>query len=414
MAAAHRILFVDDEVSILDGLKNLLHKQRHLWNMVFSASGEAALAELEKAPFDVIVSDMRMPGMDGAALLTAVKAAYPDVARIILSGQAEREAVIRALPVAHQFLSKPCDGESLRVVIERACRLQRLLTDGAIRTAIGKLDALPSAAATYQDLTQALADPNVGLGTVAAIVERDPAMSAKVLQLVNSAYFGLAQRVTSVSQAMVYLGADTMKGLVLTSQVFALAERARIPGLSIDALQQHSLMTARLAKRLVVNQRVGDDAFTAGLLHDIGQVALGVSMPEVYADILKAARECPLHEAEHARLGVSHAEVGAYLLGFWGLPFTVVEAVAYHHRPSAVDAGDREVLAAVHVADTLVDADDSEPGLTQGLDIAFLEASGWTSAVPRAREWSSAARLIQDTGQAHRTMAEPSRTRGGR
>src|SRR5689334_13318739 len=253
MGTAHRILFVDDEASILDGLQNLLHKQRHLWHMVFSQSGEAALAELQKAPFDVIVSDMRMPGMDGATLLAAVKDSYPNVARIVLSGQAERDALIKALPIAHQFLSKPCDGEMLRVVIERACRLQRLLTDETIRTAIGKLDALPSAATTYSDLTQALASPDVGLTTVAAVVERDPAMAAKVLQLVNSAYFGLSQRITSVAQAMVYLGADTMKGLVLTSQVFALAEQKQVQGLSVDALQEHSLMTARLAKRLVVN-----------------------------------------------------------------------------------------------------------------------------------------------------------------
>jgi len=413
MGAAHRILFVDDEVSILDGLQNLLHKQRHLWHMVFSQSGEAALAELEKAPFDVIVSDMRMPGMDGATLLTAVKDAYPNVARIVLSGQAEREAVIKALPVAHQFLSKPCDGEMLRVVIERACRLQRLLTDETIRTAIRKLDALPSAAATYHDLTKALANPDVGLTTVAAVVERDPSMSAKVLQLVNSAYFGLSQRITSVAQAMVYLGSDTMKGLVLTSQVFSLAEKRQLPGLSVDALQEHSLMTGRLAKRLIVNQRVADEAFTAGLLHDIGQIALSVSIPDTYADILRTSRDRPLHEAEQERLGVSHAEVGAYLLGVWGLPFIVVEAVAYHHRPSAVEAGDREVLAAVHVADTIVEAGCADGSATSGLDLAFLEASGWAAAVPKAREWSAAAQFIQAPGPTRTSPGQPSRPRSG-
>ena len=238
-------------------------------------------------------------------------------------------------------------------------------------------------------------------------------MAAKVLQLVNSAYFGLAQRVTSVAQAMVYLGADTMKGLVLTSQVFALAERRQLPGLSVDALQEHSLMTARLAKRLVVNQRVADDAFTAGLLHDIGQIALSVSMPETYAEILRTSRERPLHEAERERLGVSHAEVGAYLLGVWGLPFSVVEAVAYHHRPGAVEAGDREVLAAVHVADSLVEAGDSATSATAGVDVAFLEASGWTSALPKAREWSAAARFIHDPDPDRRSPGQPSRPRSG-
>jgi putative nucleotidyltransferase with HDIG domain len=385
----HRILFVDDELSILEGLQNLLRKQRHVWDMVFSLGGEAALAELQKGPFDVIVSDMRMPGMDGATLLTAVRDAYPNVARIVLSGQAERESLARALPVAHQFLSKPCDGEVLKVVIERACRLQKLLQDDSVRRAVGRLEALPSAARIYRELTEALAGPEVGLAQVAAIVERDPAMSAKVLQLVNSAYFGLAQHVTSATQAMIYLGAETMRGLVLTSQVFSLVDRPGSSELSLEQLQQHSLLTARLAKRLAARQQVAEEAFTAGLLHDIGQVALAVSMRDPYAAVLRETRATrrPLHAVEAERLGVTHAAVGAYLLGVWGLPFSVVEAVAYHHQPSLVEAGDRDVLAAVHLADTLVEAADGEAP-TDGLDLPFLEASGWTAAVPKAREWT--------------------------
>jgi putative nucleotidyltransferase with HDIG domain len=404
MGIPHRILFVDDEVSILDGLQNLLHKQRHMWDMVFSVGGEAALAELEKGPFDVIISDMRMPGMDGAALLTAVKEAYPNVARIVLSGQAEREALVRALPVAHQFLSKPCDADVLRIVIERACRLQKLLQDETIREAVGKLDALPSAARAYRELTEALSDPDVGLARVAAIVERDPAMSAKVLQLVNSAYFGLARRVTSIAQAMMYLGSDTMKGLVLTSQVFSLIETRPVAGLSVERLQEHSLMTARLAKRLVAEPRMADEAFTAALLHDIGQIALAVSLRDRFAEILRDARtsQRPIQDVEYERLGVSHAEVGAYLLGVWGLPFPVVEAVAYHHRPGLVEAGDRGILAAVHLADTLVEAGDDDPDVTPGLDLAFLQASGWAAAVPKARELTATARLAASAAGSRR------------
>ncbi|MEO8482061.1 MAG: HDOD domain-containing protein, partial [Acidobacteriota bacterium] len=193
----------------------------------------------------------------------------------------------------------------------------------------------------------------------------------------------------------------------------ALAERRQLPGLSVDLLQEHSLMTARLAKRLVVNQRVADDAFTAGLLHDIGQIVLSVSMPDRYAEVLRTSRQRPLHEAEQEQLGVSHAEVGAYLLGVWGLPFSVVEAVAYHHRPSAVEAGDREVLAAVHVADTLVEAGDAAGSPTVGVDLAFLEASGWASALPKAREWSAATRFIEDREPARRSPGHPSRPRSG-
>ena len=160
-------------------------------------------------------------------------------------------------------------------------------------------------------------------------------------------------------------------------------------------------MTGRLAKRLIVNQRVADEAFTAGLLHDIGQIALSVSIPDTYADILRTSRDRPLHEAEQERLGV------------WGLPFIVVEAVAYHHRPSAVEAGDREVLAAVHVADTIVEAGCADGSATSGLDLAFLEASGWAAAVPKAREWSAAAQFIQAPGPTRTSPGQPSRPRSG-
>jgi DNA-binding NtrC family response regulator len=114
-----RILFVDDDQDILAGLRNRLRAQRSRWDMVFVQSGYEALEELELASFDVVVSDMRMPLMDGAELLAQVKDRHPDVARIVLSGDAERDAVQRALPIVHQFLTKPCDGNVLRAAIEQ-------------------------------------------------------------------------------------------------------------------------------------------------------------------------------------------------------------------------------------------------------------------------------------------------------
>jgi DNA-binding NtrC family response regulator len=163
MAGMKHILFVDDEQQILDGLKDLLRKQRKQWTMVFALGGEAALRELQQQPFDVVVSDMRMPGMDGATLLTRVKELYPSSARIILSGHAERDSIVRALPVAHQFLNKPCDAALLRMVVERACELQRLLQNEKIRCLIGKLDKLPSVPHTYWELTRVAALPDVAL-----------------------------------------------------------------------------------------------------------------------------------------------------------------------------------------------------------------------------------------------------------
>src|SRR5262245_4158883 len=164
-----RILFVDDDQSILDGLRNLLWKYRREMKMAFALGGEDALGQLAKGPFDVIVSDMRMPGMDGATLLQKVKEEYPDVVRIVLSGHAEQEAIFRALPIAHQFLSKPCDADKLCNVIESACRLHTLLNDESVRKAVGKIEKLPSLETTYHELSQAMLRSDASAQTVARI-----------------------------------------------------------------------------------------------------------------------------------------------------------------------------------------------------------------------------------------------------
>lgn len=360
--ARKRILFVDDEPAVLGGLENLLRKDRQRWELLFAVGAENALEEMKKAPVDVVVSDMCMPRMDGAALLAKVKADYPTTARLVLSGHAERELVLRALPVAHQYLSKPCEVTVLRVAIERTCELHRLLEDDAIRRAIGKLERLPSGSQTYAALTEVASDPRAGIADVAAIVQRDPAMSVKVLQLVNSAYFGCAQRVVSIQDALRYLGIELVKGLSLTAHVFDMLEMKAVPGFSVEKLQSHSILTARIAKRLIDDPRRGEEAFTAALVHDVGKMIIATGFPEQFGQIVREVRETgkPFHDVEKEIVGVTHAEVGAYLLGVWGLPFSIVESVAFHHRPRSVSAGPCDVIAAVHLADALVKAAETE------------------------------------------------------
>ena len=388
-----RILFVDDEPHVLDGLQDQLRKQRKVWQMVFALGGEQALAELECAPFDVVVSDMKMPGLDGAQLLARIKAEHPAAARIILSGYAERDAVINALPVAHQFLSKPCSVDVLREVVERACSLQTLLRDERVRCAIGKLDRLPSVPQTYWDLTQSIADSNTSLGQVVEIVERDGAMAAKILQLVNSAYFAVAQKQTSLAAAVAYLGTDLLRALTLTAHVFTSSANG-LPGFDLEGLQNHSLRVARLAKRFFDDKTRANEAFTAAVVHDIGKIVLASADPERYAGVLGGNHGSM--QREHAKevevLGVGHAEVGAYLLGLWGLPLCIVEAVAYHHRPESLASS--ELLCALHVADALAhetEATRNDP--TEGLlAVEAVEASPWGAKLPKWRGYAEAER----------------------
>jgi HD-like signal output (HDOD) protein len=395
-----RILFVDDDTNVLQGLQNLLRKQRRQWEMVFAPGGAEALGELERAPFDVIVSDMRMPGMDGADLLQQVRDRYPRVARIVLSGHAEREAVLRALPVAQQFLAKPCEADALRVVIERTCNVQSLLGSEAVRAAAGQLDRLPSVPSLYRELTSAISKPGTGTREIAQIVEHDPSMSAKLLQLVNSAYFGLAQAATSVQQAIAYLGLELLRGLVLSMQLFSTAA-GELP-LSLERLQSHAVLTARVAQRLLPDRQRAQEAFTAAIVHDIGKIVLALGVPEEYRRICAelAASKQASSAVERAVLGTTHGEAGAYLLGTWGLPYPIVEAVAYHHQPAMVAEGPREVLAAVHTADALVDEamGDKDIDRDGGIDHQFLEKAGFAGELVR---WRSIAQdVVQKAARA--------------
>jgi HD-like signal output (HDOD) protein/CheY-like chemotaxis protein len=351
-----RILFVDDEPKVLEALRRMLRPQRNTWDMAFAPGGEAALALMEASPFDVVVSDMRMPVMDGAALLCRVRELYPQMVRIVLSGHTELSTALRVVPVAHQFLAKPCDPEMLRVAIERACHLKALLNDEPIRRTVAALGDLPSVPRTYEALTQALADPDTPLQKVSNIVEQDVGVSAKVLQLVNSAFFGVAHSVTNIQSAVSYLGINTLKNLVLSVEIFrAFKPQRDLPGFSLEKLQRHAQLTAHIAARLPVPKHLADIAVVAGMLHDIGKLILAWKLSEHFEKVLSEARDvgCPVYEVEERVDGFSHAEIGAYLLGLWGIPYSVVEGVALHHGPNRVPHENFDVVSAVYVANLL-------------------------------------------------------------
>jgi putative nucleotidyltransferase with HDIG domain len=339
--------------------------------MVFACGADEALAHCEKGGFDVVVSDMRMPGMDGAELLRRVRERWPTSIRIVLSGHADRGAVIRAIPVAHQYLSKPCDAEVLRSTIARACTLRGLLADDALRKLVGGIDKLPSVSKVYLELAATLADDKASIQDVVRIVERDPAMCLKLLQIVNSAYFGLARRVTAMRDAVSYLGLDLVKALALAADVFARAESASgVSSALLGEVQQHSMRVARVARALAPAD--ADDAFMSGMLHDVGRVVLALAEPE---SKVAGAGSADLHECERSRLGVTHAEVGAYVLGSWGVPLKIVEAVAGHHDPGRLSAS-LDTVTVLHVADALVGRLDGGGTEHAVLDEAHLDSLG--------------------------------------
>ncbi|MES2642661.1 MAG: response regulator [Myxococcota bacterium] len=384
-----RILFVDDEQAILDSLRDLLRPQRKVWQMSFARTGEEALKVLETEPYDVVVSDMRMPRMDGATLLREVKERYPRVVRIVLSGHTEMEAALRTVPIAHQFLGKPCEADRLRSVIQRTCDLQDLLHDENLRRRVGQITALPSAPRIYVALTKALVDPEVSLRDVAAILEKDMAMSAKVLQVVNSAFFGLPRRLSSLLEAVSYLGISVIKNLVLSMEAFReLRGGEAAKGFDVDRVQRQCFVTGRIAQRMLPDRRDAQDAFVAGTLHELGTLILATREPLAFAtvDAEATARGVPRHVVEREQGGVSHAEVGAYLIGLWGLPYGIAEAVAHHHDPMRLEPTRFGVAEAVHCASALAIEAIGLPGVQEVPEPRLVERLDLGGSLPAWRE----------------------------
>lgn len=390
------ILFVDDDEYLLDGLRDALRPQRKRWAMTFVPSGPAALAVLEAQPHNVIVSDLRMPGMDGAALLARVRELDAAAVRIVLSGQAELEMLARAAGVAHRLMAKPCEIDDLVELIDRSCALQELIMRVEARRRRGGSSSLPSVPRMYARLTELLASGDATAQDAAAIVEEDIALAAKVLQLANSAYFGRRQTVSRLRDAVAYLGLDALRALALSAAVFQeFKVDPPIAGFDIEALQHHSTRVARLAEAIAAEQGSKQDAFAAGLLHDVGLLVLAVEDPDTLAETIARAHQeqRPYDEVEKERNFCGHAEIGAHVLALWGLPHTVTDAVARHHHPPPPGAP-FDTTAMTYIANALVWETESklspEVPPAPGLDAEYAQRAGIGSSVARWRELANA------------------------
>lgn len=351
-----RILFVEGQAATLAGLQDRLRPLQALWQMRFANSGAMAMSALLAQPFDAIITDMRLPDMDGARLLAEVQSQHPDLLRFVWSTDPRRYGALHALPVAHQMLSKNCPLEQLRGILERSHALQQRLMAPAVRRTLAQLKSLPALPQVYTRLSEALESPTVNSAGIAAILEQDVGMTARILQMANSAYFPAVRKVTHVKDAVTKLGMLSLRGVVLTLDLFrAASARDLPPGFSLDDLQRHSLLVGQTAAGMLEDPVERQTAFSAGMLHDIGYLLFATGLPKEWAAVrARAVQERrPLHELETELLGCSHAEIGGRVLALWGLPNPLVEAVTYHHRPAASGQKHFGVVAAVHVANAL-------------------------------------------------------------
>ena len=388
-----RLLFVDDERMILDGLRRALHGMRGEWEMIFVDSPFIALETLATQPFDAIITDMRMPGMDGAELLERVKELHGDMVRIVLSGQSSKEAILRSIAPAHQFLAKPCNVEELKSRLRRAFATRDPLHNPALESVVSRLRTLPSLPALHDELTAALESEDTSRVTIEQIVSKDAAMAAKILQLANSAFIGAHGSVSSLREAVSLIGAEMVRSLALSIHVISMFDSKSQVAQFLPGLWEHSLLVASLAKGIALVQTgkksVAEESFSAGLLHDVGKIVLFAEMPDEYRKVLERIDGLTrsLHPLECEFIGCSHEQVGAYLIGIWGLPTSIVGPVEFHSRPTAAGKSEFTAITAVHCADAIASESDPLPlNHDVELDVAHLRTIGLADEEARWRD----------------------------
>jgi len=351
-----RILLVDDEPNVLAALRRMLHMRRPQWDIVTADNGPDALSVMQLQPADVVISDVFMPGMDGAELLGIIRLQWPGSIRIALSGQVGLTQVIESIRCVHQYVAKPCENDTLISKIELVISCKDFMLDIKMQELVSSIETLPTVPDVYLAIQQELAKPDSGLDAIAKLIARDMALVAKILAVVNSPYFALGRKVQSITQAISLLGLDTIRALVLSSHLITSYEASASTALSLHDLNEHSCRVAAICR--ILGQHLGlprsdiSRCAMAALLHDIGKLILATCFPTQFQEAIDMLMRTamPLCEAERIIFGTTHAELGAYLLALWGLEVDLVQAIARHHRPSNLD---NSIQMLLHVADVM-------------------------------------------------------------
>jgi HD-like signal output (HDOD) protein len=352
-----QILFVDDEPHILQEMEQSEHSFNEEWNMQFVKSGQEALEVMTRQKIDVLISDMQMLNMNGAELLEEVKSSYPNVVRIIVSEPSDEEVALKLTTTAHQFLSKPCDAASFTDTIQKAISRRDLLKSEHLSQVISQIGSLPSLPTLYTQIIERLNKEDASLMDIAVIIKKDVSMTAEILKLINSSFFGFFNKISNIGQAISLLGLNMIKTLVLSIKVFSQFSRQDQISISINELWEHSFLTAIFTSKIVFdytkNNELKESAFTAGLLHDIGMVTFASQLSQKYKKTYDHAfiNQNIISKSEYRFFETSHAEVGAYLVALWGFSDPITSAIANHHVQIVDDDNIDFLTLAVHLAD---------------------------------------------------------------
>jgi HD-like signal output (HDOD) protein len=378
------ILFVDDDPLLLEVYPFMLDEVADRWEVASADGGAKALELLASKKFDVVVSDMRMPKMNGIEFMNEVRRLHPEMSRIIISGLGDQEEIARGLETTHQFLSKPVKAKELVATISRIGKLDTLLLDENLKAVIGRMSSLPSFPSIYMQITRELNSEDPSIESIADLALQDPALTAKMLQVANSAAFGLPDKVSNPFDAVQFLGLNTVRSIALSAHVFRDFEQTNLKNFSAMQVWTEAMRCARITRHIMSLNRVDDspteDGCTASMLRNVGKLMLAKNLPGDFQKMLLLAEQENLSHAEAARkiFGADHAGVAAYLFGLWGLSAPMVEAVALHLHPTESETRSFSPLTGVHVAHVM--AGELWPDTTQGKpvepDLSYLKAVG--------------------------------------
>jgi HD-like signal output (HDOD) protein len=395
-----KILFVDSDPRLVAGLAPLLSGLPEGFETLRAANAREALGRLETTPCDIVVADLALPETNGGELLARVRQRHPRTVRLLLCEAPQRELATRYASEAHQLLPRNSSSQALLGALQRGASLHDVLTSERLMQLVGNLKSLPSVPGLYVSLIEAMKNPNSTIESLGEIIARDIGMTARVLQIVNSVVFGLREKITNPGQAATFLGLDTLRSLVLSVGIFSQFEQDEFEEFSVQETWEHSLEVAAFARTILVAERCDkkllEEGALAGMMHDCGKLVLANNRAaRLHAAALISARDgLDRSETERRIFGASHAGLGAYLLGEWGMPSNVVEAVCFHHTPSQCHEQDFGLVTAVHAANCIAHIDlDGPGGAIAGLDTEYLERLGLARRVPH---WIEACRQTRE------------------
>lgn len=375
-----RILFVAGVTSEIAELHDeFMSRQGGYWESYVADCGLDALDYLAETPCHAVVADLRLEDMTGVQVLNQAARAQIRALRVLLVDPGDLQSLIRCVGGVHQFLIKPCVARRLELALERMQKMDGWLPSLRVHELVGRLPKMPSPPTSYNELAVELHTGEPRRDVVAGLLARDPVITAKLLQLVNSASYGDAPEQSDPMLALSGQGLDTIKELVELAHQYSHFNATQGSGFSPQSLWEHSQRVSRVAGWIAEAAGAGDDvvklSVTAGLLHDVGKVAVAANLPRQFneAQFTARAQKLKFWEAEQQQLGATHAEVGGWMMCVWGLPLSVVEAVTLHHHPGRLATRRFTPLTAVHVANAFAKASSIEQ-VHDELDMAYIDA----------------------------------------